>query len=279
MSLMLRLLITTVLLGSGLFASSSDATIEKFLKKSFSRNRGLISLEVKIVDKIKLKELDGWSAYVVNIDALVKSKPKNRQVKQKMIWFSNGSLITQDLVNMKNGKSLQESVKPKFKPEQYKRENLIYGNVDAKHKVAIFSDPLCPFCKRFAPSAINYMKKYPEKFAIYYFHRPLEAIHPASLPLVKAAIAAELKGYKDVVLKLYDVKVSSREKNIDKILSAFNEIMKTDIKPSDLKSSAVLKRFKSDENITDKLMVGGTPTVFFDGEMDKSRQKYKKVKR
>ena len=62
------------------------------------------------------------------------------------------------------------------------------------------------------------MKKYPEKFAIYYFHRPLEAIHPASLPLVKAAIAAELKGYKDVVLKLYDVKVSSREKNVNKIL-------------------------------------------------------------
>ncbi len=277
MSLMLRLLIVTVLLGSGLFASEG-VSIEKFLKKSFSRNRGIVSLDVKVVNKVKLKKMQGWSAYIVDIDALVRSKPKNRHVKQKMIWFSNGSLITQDLVDMKSGKSLQDSVKPKFKETQYKKENLLYGNADAKHKVAIFSDPLCPFCKRYVPKAIKYMRKYPNDFAIYYFHRPLEAIHPASLPLVKASIAAELKGIKDVVLKVYDVKISSREKDIHKILKAFNKVMKTDLKPSDLNSPSVLKRFKSDQKIIDDLMVGGTPTVFFDGEMDKSRQKYKKVK-
>jgi len=214
---MLRLLIATLLLGSSVFASSADVKIEKFLKKSFSGNRGLISLKVKVIDTVKLKQLDGWNAYIVTINAVVKSKPKNREVRQKTIWFSNGSFITQDLVDMKNGKSLQDFVKPHFKQEQYREENLIYGNKDAKHKIAIFSDPLCPFCKRFAPRAIKYMKKYPDKFAIYYFHRPLEAIHPASLPLVKAAIAAEIKGCKDVVLKLYDVKVSPREKNINKI--------------------------------------------------------------
>lgn len=278
MSSMLKLLTIVLLLGSSVFASDTDAVVEKFLKKSFSGNRNIVSLKVKIVSKVKVKQLKGWYAYIVGIDAVVKAKPKNREIKQKMMWFSDGRLITQDLVDMKTGDSLQDTAKPQITPTQYKKENLIYGNVDAKHKVAIFSDPLCPFCKRFAPSAIKYMKKQPDKFAIYYFHRPLERIHPASLPLVKAAIAAELKGYKDVVLKIYDIKLSPREKDIDKILKAFNKVMKSDIKPADLKSKAVMKRFESDAKITDDLMVGGTPTVFFDGKMDKSRNKYKKVK-
>jgi len=278
MSLMLKLLTITLLLGSVSFAGSVDKKVENFLKKSFSGNRNIVSLKVKVVGKTKVKELDGWYAYIVNIDAMVRSKPKNREVKQKMIWFSNGTLMTQDFVNLKTGESLQDTSKPQISESQYKKENLIYGNADAKHKVAIFSDPLCPFCRRFAPGAIKYMKKQPDKFAIYYYHRPLERLHPASLPLVKAAIAAELKGYKDVILKLYDINLNPREKDIHKILKAFNKVMKADIKPSDLKSKAVMQRFKSDGKIIDDLMVGGTPTVFFDGKIDKTRSKYKRVK-
>jgi len=278
MSLMLRLLIVTVLLGSGLFASEG-VSIEKFLKKSFSKNRGIVSLDVKVVDKVKLKKMKGWSAYIVDIDALVRSKPKNRHVKQKMIWFSNGSLITQDLVDMKSGKSLQDSVKPKFKETQYKKENLLYGNADAKHKVAIFSDPLCPFCKRYVPKAIKYMKKYPKKFAIYYYHFPLPSLHPAAVELTKAATALELRGtHKDIVLKLYSVKIDPKERNVKKILKAFNKTMNSNIKASDLNSKAVVKYIKDDILMADTVMVQGTPTIFFDGKIDREKNKYKTAK-
>jgi len=278
MSLMLRLLIATLLLGSSVFAGSDEVKVEKFLKKSFHGNRNIVSLKISVDSKAEIKQLKGWYAYIVDIDALVKSRPKNRKVKQKSIWFSNGDLITQDLVDINTGESLQNKVKPTISPEQYKKENLIYGNADAKHKVVIFSDPLCPFCKRFAPGAIEYLKARPKEFALYYIHTPLERLHPASVALVKAAVAAELKGYEDVIPKLYNVKLNPRETNINKILKAFNKALNSDIKPADLKSKAVLDRFNNDKKMAYDLMVSGTPTVFFDGQVDKSRSKFKRVK-
>lgn len=278
MSLMLKLLAITLLLNSSVFAQATDEKVEDFLENSFSNNPNIVTLEVHIVEKVAVESMKDWNAYIVDINASVKSKPQNRQVKQKMIWFSNGEVITQDLVNLTTGESLKESVSPNFKPEYYKKENLIYGNLNAKHKVAIFSDPLCPFCRDFVPKAVNFMKKDPNKFAVYYYHFPLQSIHPASVTLVKAAIAAELKGHKNAVLDLYTVEVEAKEKDVTKILTAFNRVFKTDIKPSDLESPAVIKHYNSDQSIADEVMVQGTPTMFFDGKLDKSKRQYERVK-
>ncbi|MEA3330828.1 MAG: thioredoxin domain-containing protein [Campylobacterota bacterium] len=275
---MLKLLVTIILLSSTLFATNVEKTVEKFLEKSFKKNRNIVSLKIEIVEKIAVTKLEGWDAFIVSIDATLKAKPKNRQVKQKMIWFSNGSLITQDLVDMKSGNSLKDLVAPTFKAGHYKKENLIYGDVDAEHKVAIFSDPLCPFCRTFVPRVLNEMRKQPKKFAIYYYHLPLTSLHPSAVALVKAAIVAQLQGRKDVVLDLYRVQVNSREKDVKKILAAFNKTMKTNIKPSDINSTEVMKHYKSDIEISEALMVIGTPTMFFDGKIDKSKNKYKEVK-
>ena len=278
MSSMLKLLATALLLSSSLFASSANKELESFLEKKFSGNPTLSSIKVEIKTKIPLEEPKGWDAYMVNINAMVKAKPKDRKVTQKMIWFSNGTVITPDLINIKTGSSLKDLVAPAFKKEYYKKENLIYGNANAKHKVVIFSDPLCPFCREFVPKAIKEMRKEPNKFAIYYYHFPLPSLHPAAVELAKAAIAAELKGNKDVVLKLYKVEVNAKERDVKKILSAFNKVLNTNIKPSDLKSSSVMKHYEDDQKLADTLMVQGTPTMFFDGKMDKSKKKYKKAK-
>lgn len=277
MSLMLKLLATVLLLSSALFANS-DELVEDFLEDSFSNNPALLSVEVEVTERMPLPTLKGWDALIVEVHAQVKDKQKSRDVKQKMIWFTDGTVITKELTNMKSGESLKDSVNPKFKPHHYKKENLIYGNENAKHKVAIFSDPLCPFCSTFVPKAIKHMKKYPNKFAIYYYHFPLPSIHPASIELSQAAIAAEFKGRKNVVLDMYNVKVNPKERDVKKILAAFNKAMKTDLKPSDIGSVDVVEHFKSDLAIADDLMVQGTPTMFFDGEIDKTKRKYEKVK-
>ncbi len=278
MSLMLKLLATALLLSSLLEASTSNSDVEKFLKKSFEGNPNIVKLSVKVQQTIALEKVKGWSAHIVSVDATVKSKQGTRDVKQKMIWFSNGDTISPDLIDIKTGTSLKESVSPSFESAYYKKENLIYGNADAKHRVAIFSDPLCPFCRDFVPTAINTMKKDPKKFAVYYYHFPLPSLHPAAVELVKAAVAAELKGEKDVVLKLYTVEVDSREKDINKILAAFNKTMKTNITVADIKSKEVMDHIKSDLEIASNLMVGGTPTMFFDDKLDKTKRKFQKVK-
>lgn len=275
---MLKLLATTILLSSTLFASSSSDKVEDFLEQTFHNNPNILALKVKVVDEVPIEQLKGWSGVIVSVDALVNAKPKARNIKQKMIWFTNGELITKDLTDMSTGESLTGLVAPSFKSEYYKDENRIYGNSNAKHKVAIFSDPLCPFCRSFVPSAIKYMKKDPDKFAIYYYDFPLQSLHPASVTLVKAAIAAELKGIKDVTLNLYKVKVNPKEKSINTILNAFNAVLKTDIKPSDLNSPSVTKHYKDGLELADELMVQGTPTLFLDGKLDRTKTAYKKVK-
>jgi thiol:disulfide interchange protein DsbC len=275
---MLKLLATTLLLSSTLFASSKSDRVEDFLEQTFHNNPAILELKVKVVDEVPIKELKGWSGVIVSVDALVNAKPKARNIKQKMIWFTNGEVITKDLTDMSTGESFTQLVAPSFKSEYYKDENRIYGNANAKHKVAIFSDPLCPFCRSFVPGAIKEIKKSPDKFALYYYNYPLKSLHPASEPLVKAAIAAELKGVRDVTLNLYKIKINPKEKNINKILAAFNATMKTDIKPSDLKSPAVLKFYNDGLDLASELMVQGTPTVYFDGKLDRTKKAYKKVK-
>lgn len=278
MSLMLKLLATALLLSSFLQASTSNKDVEKFLEKSFSGNKNIIKLSVKVKQTIVLEKVKGWNAHIVSVDATVKAKQGSREVKQKMIWFSNGDTISPDLIDIKTGISFKESVAPSFELKYYKKENLIYGNADAAHRVAIFSDPLCPFCRNFVPSAINSMKKYPKKFAIYYYHFPLPSLHPAAVELVKAAVVAEMQGKKDVVLNLYKVEVDAKEKDVNKILAAFNKTMKTNVSPADLKSKSVLEHINSDLEIANNLMVNGTPTMFFDDKLDKTKRKFEKVK-
>jgi protein-disulfide isomerase len=128
------------------------------------------------------------------------------------------------------------------------------------------------------PKAIQEMKKSPDMFAVYYYHFPLPSLHPASIELAQAAIAAELKGEKDVILKLYTVEVDARERDVSKILAAFNKALNTDIKPADLTSEAVQKYNKGDLSVAEDVMIQGTPTVFFDGKIDKTKRLYEKAK-
>ena len=277
MSLMLKLLSTTLLLSSFVYASSQADKVEDFLDDKFMENPRIKSIDVTVSDVVELPKFKGWSAYIVDVEAYLKSQPK-KALKQRMIWFSDGNLITKELTDMQTGENLTDLVKPSFKDKYYTKENLIFGNPDAKHKVVIFSDPLCPFCRAFVPGALKDMKKDPKKFSVYYFHFPLERLHPASVTLVKAAAAAELQGHKDVVEKLYKVKINPQEKDVKKILKAFNRAVGTNITPKEIESAAVKKQMKHDLDIANILMVNGTPTLYLDGKIDKTKKKYKKVK-
>ena len=280
---MLKLSLATIVASSTLFASSVDADLEEFLTNKFKNNPRVIDLKVNVVDKTLVKEItskydkDKWYAYVIKIKAKIDNHGKKRDMTQKMIWFSNGTMITQDFIDMDTSDSLKNNYHT-FDKSFYRKENLIYGHEDAKHKVAIFSDPLCPFCKIFVPKAIKEMKEYPNKFAIYYYHFPLPALHPAAVTLTKAAIVAEQMGIKDVILNLYKVKIKSSETDDKKILKAFNKTMNTNITLKDIKSSKVKKQYKFDQDVAEDVMVAGTPTIFFDGRLDNSKRKYKNVK-
>ncbi|HFU74549.1 MAG TPA: disulfide bond formation protein DsbA [Helicobacteraceae bacterium] len=277
MSLMLKFLATLLLLSSTTFAAT-DAQIVKFLKDGIGKNPNIISLDIKILDKQKVKEPSGWDAYIVMLSGKAKVNGKEQAISQSSVYFASGNTITPELINIKTGQRLNNTISPNFSSAYYKKENLISGSSASKHKVAIFSDPLCPFCKRYVPDAIAYMKKYPETFAVYYYHFPLPTLHPAAVALTKAAIVAEQQGRKNITLGMYTISIDPREHDENKIVAAFNKTLNTNVKVSDLHSKKTMQHYNSDQNIARMLMVNGTPTVFFDGKKDPNKQAYKAVK-
>ncbi len=276
MSLMSKLSATILASSLSLFGASNTDVVN-FLTKQIGANKSVSNLKISVTSRAPLKELKGWDSVIVDLTAHVKQGKQERDIEQQMIYFVNGDYITKEFNNLKSGQALSRAVSPKFKPSFYTKENLIFGHANAKHKVAIFSDPLCPFCRKFVPGALEYMKKHPSDFAVYYYHFPLPALHPASVALTKAAIAAEHKGL-NKVLDLYKVEINPREMDEKKILAAFNKASGMKLSVADIHAPAVEKQFKHDKHIAAQVMVQGTPTMFFDGTKDASKNKYKAVK-
>ncbi|MEN8147653.1 MAG: thioredoxin domain-containing protein [Campylobacterota bacterium] len=267
-----------ILLSSLSLFGATDAEVVNFLTKQLGANKNISNLNVTVSSRAAVKELKGWDSVIVNLKARIKQGKTEREVEQQMIYFVHGDYITKELNNVKTGRSLSSAVAPAFQESFYTKENLIYGNANAKHKIAIFSDPLCPFCRKFVPEAINYMKKYPNDFAVYYYHFPLPQLHPAAIALTKAAIAAEHKGLKGKVLEMYKVEIDARETSEKKIVDAFNKTVGTSLRVADIHTPAVEKQFRHDKTVATKVMVQGTPTIFFDGKKDGSKNKFRTVK-
>lgn len=276
MSLMLKLS-STLLLSASLMAAT-DAEVITFLKNGIGGNPNITNLQIDVNGKKNLPSMSGWQAYFMNIEADVKQGSDIRHINQNGTYFVNGNVIAPELINLKTGERYNDTVSPDFSNAFYTKINRISGEANAPQKVAIFSDPLCPFCRRYVPDAIAYMAKYPKTFAVYYYHYPLAGLHPAAVTLTKAAIAAEQNGVDNVVLGLYKVDINASEKNEQKILSAFNKTFGTKIDSDDIRRPSVLKQFEFDQNVAQSMMVSGTPTVFFNGQKDPSKTKYKDVK-
>jgi len=277
MSLMSKLLITILSLSSLVLAS--DKQVIDFLQKSIGSNPNIISLDIKVVSKIPLDTPKGWEAYIIQMDGEAKAaKGKTQKISQRSIYFVGDGAITTDLYDLATGEKLSNTISPKFNTKYYDEAHHLFGNKNAEHKVVIFSDPLCPFCRTFVPKALTYMKKYPKTFSVYYYHFPLASLHPAAVHLVEAAFVAHEQGRKGIVEGLYKVKIDGRETNVQKIVDAFNKTQNTKIKVSDLSGRKIKEHFKHDMSVAQEHLVNGTPTVFFDGIKDTTKQKYLRAK-
>ena len=276
---MSKLLSISLILSSNLlFAETNlDKKITKFENDRISKNKRIELKNLKIIHKTDVKQAKGWSAYVFNIDATIKGRDgKINPINSNDIVFTNGKVATGTLLDVKTGKDLESSISVKLSQKYYKDENLISGNKDAKHKLVLFSDPLCPFCMDYVPDIIKDVKKFPKEFALYYYHFPLLSIHPASDTIIKATMVAQKKGVDDIVNRVYlaDFK-NPREKNAEKVLKEFNKLLDTKITLKEIQSKKIIEEYIHDKNMGIQAIVNGTPTIFIDGKIDKTKSKYK----
>ncbi|MDF1880263.1 thioredoxin domain-containing protein [Sulfurimonas sp. MAG313] len=278
MSLFFKFFTIMILISSVTFASdSNEAKVIKFLQRGIGNNPKIISLDIKIVTTMKLDRPKGWEAYVVNLNAITKANGVEKPVFQRSIYFVGNGMVTSELFDLDSGDKLNTSLAPDFNEKYYDKKHLLFGNKNAKHKIVLFSDPLCPFCRKYVPELMMYMKKYPKTFRVYYYHAPLENVHPASIPVVKAAIIAQSQGHEEALLGIYKLDINVMEPNINKILNVFNAKFNTKISPSDMKNEEASDILKYDLLVAQQHMVVSTPVIYIDGKRDKSKIAYKSL--
>jgi len=267
-----KILSLSVILSASLFAN--DSTVVDFEKKRVAQNPNVKVKDVKVNTKKDLP-LAGWNGYILDVEAIVQEK----SLKVKDILFSNGDYIALDLIDAKTGKSLKDLVTPNLTSNYYDKTKLIAGNHNAKDKIVVFSDPLCPFCMEYIPEVINYVNKNSDSIALYYYAFPLVQIHPASEALSKIIEVAKNKGVKDIELKAYktdwETYFSPKENDEKKILEAFNKELKTNIKLEEIASKDINEKLSKDMSMGEDVMVTGTPTIFVNGVKDTTRELYK----
>ena len=278
MSLTSKLLSTTLIATLSLSAASSEAEVETFIKKHLVKAPRVKVKDVLFIDKQSPKELNGWDVYFVNIHAEIKQSPTvTDKVDVPETIFIKDGLAANTLIDIKTGKDYHKELKPKLKPEIYDDKHLFAGNKDAKHKIVIFSDPQCPFCQEKVPEIYEAVKQNPETFAMYYYHLPLLKIHPVSDIIVRAMLVEQEKKNFDKVIEMYDFEVDPRETNLTKVLDMLNHEFDLNLTEKDIDSEEIAKELQHDKEMATKSMVTGTPTVYIDGEWDKTRNRYKEL--
>lgn len=278
MSFISKILFISLFLTTTISANSIDDKILEFEKNRFSNNKRVEIKNLSINFKKSLP-VKNWYGYIIDIDAKIADK----NVKAKDIVFSNGTVVSPDLFDIKTGNSLKEMMTLPLTSKYYDKKRLIAGNHDAKDKIVIFSDPLCPFCLDYVPDIIKFVNKNSQNIALYYYHFPLLQIHKAANALSKAMLVASNKGVKDVTLKVYEADFDSYFNADDadekKILNAFNKVLKTNIKLDEIQNKEIQKEIQKDMLMGENVMVEGTPTIFVNGEQDKTKNKYKQLGR
>lgn len=275
MSLMSKLLMSTVAVTVALSASAQPDTkkLLNYVKKAVVKNPQVKVKGLTVIESKTDKRLPGWNILLTTMDLEYQKK----DIHAPEIMFVKDGLITGHLVDLKTGNDYRDDIKPSVPAAYYNDAHLLFGNKDAAHKVLIFSDPQCPFCQEVVPSIFKAAKENPAKLAVYYYHLPLLRIHPVSDVLTRVMHIAQSKGKRNVVEKMYSLKISPQEKNMTKILAAVKKHTGYSVTPKQVNAKEVKAAIKSDVDVAGRMMVSGTPTIYIDGQWDKKRDGYKKL--
>jgi len=276
MSLMSKLLSTTLLVTLSLSASSNEDVVKNYIKHYMVKSPSIKVSSIDIIGKKELASPKGWDVYFVNIHAEIKKNPTiTDKVTVPETIFVKDDFASPTLIDMRTGRDLKATLKPNLKSDIYDDKHLFAGNKDAKHKIVVFSDPKCPFCQKKVPEIYKAVKANPETFALYYYHFPLLRIHPVSDILTRVMIIEQQKKHFDNAMKVYTLNVKYNDRNVTKVLAEVKKVIGISLTEKDLDAKDIADELKVDQEVAVKALVSGTPTVYIDGKWDKSRNKYK----
>jgi len=76
---------------------------------------------------------------------------------------------------------------------------------------------------------------------LFYYHFPLR-IHPASTTLIKAMLVAEEQGDKEIIKKVYQAFLDTKESDEKIVLNLFNQTFQTTITTADIHQEHIVKK-------------------------------------
>ncbi|WP_028584924.1 thioredoxin domain-containing protein [Desulfogranum mediterraneum] len=144
----------------------------------------------------------------------------------------------------------------------------LLGDPEAPLTLVEFSDFECPYCSKVKPILDKLLKANPGKIKIAFKHLPLR-MHAQAKPAARAAIAAQQQGkFWEMHDQLFATKkissqsISESAAKIGLDMETFNR---------DLNSAATEQQLARDMYDAQKAEVSGTPTLFLNGILVKSR--------
>jgi len=136
------------------------------------------------------------------------------------------------------------------------------GKEDAKVKIVVFSDYLCPYCKELHEQLNEILKANPDTVSL---TARTFLIHPSAEILHQAAEAANKQGkFKEMNDLLFSADQDPTEDEVIEMAKKIN-LNITQFK-SDLNSDAVKSAIQKDNDDAQALNLGGTPSVFVNGK-------------
>jgi thiol:disulfide interchange protein DsbC len=272
MSLMLKL--STALVVTTLLANA-DFNLEEYVKKDLIKNPQITVNGVELLEKRDTNASKDWKAYMFLMNLKVKGKDGN--YPETIFVNEKEGLVSMGLYDLKSHQQVGKNFRPEIGADYYNDAHLIAGKKDAKHKLVVFSDPVCPFCQQNVPTIYKTVKENPDTFALYYYHMPLLRIHPVSDVLTRAMEVLQKQGKFDDAMKMYTLNIPISEKDPKKILAAIKKQFNVDITQEQIDAPDIKEAIKNDTDKATRVMLKGTPTVYIDGKYDPEVTSYKKL--
>ncbi len=255
--------------------AATNKEIEEYKMSIFKNSKQATVKSVKVVSREPAEGFAEWEAVTILIEFVIDKNGKKQTLKTPDTVFVRGELMADEIVNLKKLKSAKESSKSKADASFFDAEHLVAGSKDAKNKLLVFSDPLCPFCRDIVPDIIAAAVKHPSKLAVYHYSFPLTALHPASEAIVKAELSVRggVKNRAEFMTKLYATEVEAEEADEGKIAAKLSSELGIKIQKSDMAKKETITEYSKEMQAAYKLLIRGTPTVYINGEIDQTKAK------
>jgi len=284
----IKVLIFLIIMTLTKIYAMSDNDVKNYMKRYIETKTGAQVENIDIISSYPINDANGWSVYFLSIKAKVKLGDSYKETIIPQTVFTKGNRITLKLMKKgklnsdgtrQKGKNYAKILKPKVPNEAYNEAHFLTGSIDAPHKLLMFTDPFCPYCRDKIREVMSIVNHNPERYALYYYHFPLVKIHPASDVTTKAMHILQKRGNLTDMLKLYHLPIEATERDTDKILRAIKKKTGVTITKQEINSPETKNAINFDKSMARRLQVTSTPTIFIDGKWDRTRKAYKQYAR